>query len=45
MLGKIILGERIFLCPVGQITEEMIKEFLEHYLESRQDNGFEVEPK
>ena len=29
---------------VGQMTEEMIKEYLDHHFEPRQDDGVEVKP-
>ncbi len=33
-----------FYATVGQMMEEMIKEYLAHHFEPRQDDSFEVEP-
>jgi len=48
VLGKAFLGERLFCATVGQMCrrhdEDMIKKYLAHHFESRQDDGLEVEP-
>ena len=42
--GRHFWARGYFCATVGQMTEEMIKEYLEHHFEPRQDDGFEVEP-
>ncbi len=42
--GRHFWARGYFCATVGQMTEEMIKEYLEHHFELRQDDGFEVEP-
>jgi putative transposase len=41
--GRHFWARGYFCATVGQMTEEMIKEYLEHHFEPRQDDGFEVE--
>ena len=33
-----------FCVTVGQITEEMIKDYIEHHFEPNVDDGFQIEP-
>ena len=35
---------QLFCATVGQMSEEMIKEYLAHYFEPKQNDAFEVEP-
>jgi putative transposase len=42
--GRHFWARGYFCSTVGKMTEEMIKEYLAHHFEPRQDDGFEVEP-
>ena len=42
--GRHFWAKGYFCSTVGKMTEEMIKEYLAHHFEPRQDDGFEVEP-
>ena len=42
--GRHFWARGYFCATVGQMTEEMIKEYLEHHFEPKKDDGFEIEP-
>lgn len=42
--GRHFWARGYFCTTVGQMTEEMIKEYLAHHFEPKQDDAFEVEP-
>lgn len=42
--GRHFWARGYFCATVGEMTEEMIKEYLAHHFELRQDDGFELEP-
>ncbi len=42
--GRHFWARGYFCSTVGQMTDEMIKEYLEHHFEPRKDDGFKVEP-
>lgn len=44
--GPTFLGERVFLRHgrVGQMTEEMIEQYLEHHFEPKANDDFKMEP-
>lgn len=42
--GKHFWGRGYFCATVGQMTEEMIKNYLEHHFEPNRDDSFRVEP-
>jgi putative transposase len=42
--GRHFWARGYFCSTVGQMTEEMIKDYLAHHFEPRQEDGFEVEP-
>ena len=42
--GRHFWARGYFCATVGQMTEDMIKEYLEHHFEPRKDDGFKVEP-
>jgi|SaaInlV_150m_DNA_4_1039716.scaffolds.fasta_scaffold49514_1 putative transposase len=43
IIGAALLGLRIFLCIGRQITEEMIKTYLEHHFEPNPADNFKME--
>jgi len=42
--GRHFLARGYFCATVGQMTEEMIKEYLEHHFETNPDDNFKMEP-
>ena len=42
--GRPFWARGYFCSTVGQMTEEMIKDYLEHHFELKRDDDFEVEP-
>ena len=42
--GRHFWARGYFCATVGQMTEDMIKEYLEHHFEPRKDDGFKIEP-
>jgi len=42
--GRHFWARGYFCATVGQMTEEMIKEYLTHHFEPRQDDSFKIEP-
>ncbi len=42
--GRHFRARGYFCATVGQMTEEMIKEYLEHHFEPNQDDKFRMEP-
>ena len=44
VLGTAFLARGYFCATVGQMTEEMIKEYLEHHFEPNPNDNFNMEP-
>ena len=42
--GRHFWARGYFCATVGQMTEEMIKEYLDHHFEPKKDDGFQIEP-
>lgn len=42
--GRHFWARGYFCATVGQMTEEMVKEYLEHHFEPKKDDGFKIEP-
>ena len=42
--GRHFWARGYFCVTVGQMTEGMVKEYLEHHFEPRKDDGFKIEP-
>jgi len=42
--GRHFWARGYFCSTVGQMTEDMIKDYVAHHFEPRQEDGFEVEP-
>ena len=42
--GQYFSARGYFCATVGQMTEEMIKQYLEHHFEPKADDNFEMEP-
>ena len=42
--GRHFWARGYFCATVGQMTEEMIKEYLDHHFEPKKDDDFQVEP-
>ena len=42
--GRHFWSRGYFCATVGQMTEEMIKEYLDHHFEPKKDDGFQIEP-
>ena len=42
--GRHFWARGYFCATVGQMTEEMIKEYLDHHFEPKNDDGFQIEP-
>jgi putative transposase len=42
--GRHFWARGYFCATVGQMTDEMVKEYLEHHFEPKKDDGFKIEP-
>lgn len=42
--GRHFLARGYFCATIGQMTEEMVKEYLEHHFEPNPDDKFNIEP-
>ncbi len=43
VLGSLFLGAGYFCVTAGELTQEMIRLYLEHHLDPPTDDGFEVQ--
>jgi len=42
--GRHLWARGYFCATIGQMTDEMIKEYLEHHFEPKKDDDFDIEP-